>query len=250
MKHNRRSIRLKEYDYAQAGAYFVTICTQNRESLFGEIVGDEMHLNDAGEMIVLWYEELENKFPDIQCDAFVCMPNHIHFIVINTGVRADQRVCPNTETNNTTDVRADSVGADLRVCPGIRPNNPGDGARLGGHAGPPLPDVHSGDGAYSGGHAGPPRPGTSLSCVVQWFKTMTTNAYIHGVKQCQWPSFPGKLWQRNYYEHVIRNEPSCNRIREYIINNPMRWHVDRENLNAIPPSKESDFDALIDEVTK
>jgi len=64
---------------------------------------------------------------------------------------------------------------------------------------------------------------------VQWFKTMTTNEYIRGVKQYGWPPFPGKLWQRNYYEHIIRNENELNRIREYIINNPMQWALDGEN---------------------
>jgi REP element-mobilizing transposase RayT len=81
--HHRRSIRLKGYDYLRAGAYYLTICTQNREYLLGEIVNDRLRLNDAGKMVSRWYGELENKFPDIQCDAFVCMPNHVHFIVVN-----------------------------------------------------------------------------------------------------------------------------------------------------------------------
>ena len=64
--------------------------------------------------------------------------------------------------------------------------------------------------------------GTSLSDVVQWFKTMTTNEYIRGVKQQQWQPFPGKLWQRNYWDHIIRNENELHRIREYIRTNPPR----------------------------
>jgi len=63
--HHRQSMRLKNYDYSQAGLYFITIVTQNRECLFGEIINDEMVLNDAGEMIEKWYGELENKFSDI-----------------------------------------------------------------------------------------------------------------------------------------------------------------------------------------
>jgi len=58
---------------------------------------------------------------------------------------------------------------------------------------------------------------------------MTTNEYIRGVKTSQWPPFAGKLWQRNYYEHIIRNGQSLNRIREYIAQNPLRWHLDPEN---------------------
>ena len=187
--HRRRSIRLQGYDYSQAGAYFVTICAQHRECLFGEIVSGEIRLNEAGLMILRWYAELENKFNDIQCDEFVCMPNHIHFIVVNVG--ADLRVRPDGD-------------------PRVRPENrgrPADQVR---------PD--SVPGQTRGEHAGSPLHG-----VVQWFKTMTTNEYIRGVKQSDWLPFPGKLWQRNYWEHIIRNEPELTRIREYIQNNPVHW---------------------------
>ena len=185
-KHHRRSIRLQGYDYSQNGAYFITICTQNRECLFGEIMDGRMQLNVAGEMVCRWYRELENKFPDIECDAFVCMPNHVHFIVVN-------------------------VGADLCV----RPNPANE------HAG-------NGDHPNQGEHTGSP-----LRAVVQWFKTMTTNEYIRGVKQHHWPPFPGKLWQRNYYERIVRNENELTRIRQYIIDNPAKWDMDRENPEAV-----------------
>jgi putative transposase len=82
-----------------------------------------------------------------------------------------------------------------------------------------------------GGHAGPP-----LQRIVQWFKTMTTNNYIHGVKEYGWQPFKGILWQRSFYDHVIRDEASLNRIREYISTNPLRWDLDREN----PQSRGSD----------
>ena len=94
-KHHRRSIRLKDYDYSQPGAYFVTICTHNRECLFGEIVNSEMELNDAGKMVEKWYFELTKKFRGIQCDKHVVMPNHFHCIIQNVG--ADQRVCPDND---------------------------------------------------------------------------------------------------------------------------------------------------------
>ena len=177
--HHRRSIRLKGYNYSQAGVYFVTICAQNRECLFGEIVDGEMALNDAGRMVEKWYRELENKFTDIVCDQCAIMPNHVHFVI-------------------QTD-----VGADLRVCPDM-----GEHIDTGEHIGSPL---HT---------------------VIQWFKTMTTNEYIRGVKQNGWSTFPGKLWQRNYYEHIVRNDDELNRIREYIVNNPLQWEMDRENPNG------------------
>ncbi|OYT72620.1 MAG: hypothetical protein CFK48_02500 [Armatimonadetes bacterium CP1_7O] len=74
-------------------------------------------------------------------------------------------------------------------------------------------------------------PTMSLGDIVHRFKTMTTKRYADGVKQLGWPPFRGRLWQRNYYEHIIRNEESLQRIREYILTNPLRWHLDRENPN-------------------
>lgn len=179
-RHHRRSIRLRNYDYTQAGAYFVTICVQHRESLFGEIIGGKMHPNDAAHMVAHWFAELEHKFHDIECDAFVCMPNHVHFIVINVG--ADPHNRPDIPPSRQT-----QTGQTRRSAP----------------TGPPLSEV------------------------IQWFKSMTTNAYIRGVKQNNWQPFPGKLWQRNYWDHIIRNETELHRIREYIHNNPALWKQDR-----------------------
>ncbi len=179
--HHRRSIRLKGYDYAQAGLYFVTICCQDRACLFGEIIDGKMILNDAGEMIKKWYHELENKFPDIKCHEMIVMPNHFHCVVENVG--ADLRVCPDAN---------DKINDEL-----------GERNELGEHVGSPL-------------------------CrVVQWWKTMTTNEYIRGVKSLGWKPFNGKLWQRNYYEHIIRNEQSYQTISKYIINNPTKWAGDK-----------------------
>ena len=209
--HHRRSIRLQGYDYSQAGAYFVTICSQNRRCLFGEIVNGELRLNDAGEMICRWYEELGNKFPDIECDAFVCMPNHVHFVVVNVG--AD--LC----------VRPGSNSTDLRVRPGLVQQQIGQTHRSNdgqAHRSAPT-NAH----VILGEHIGSP-----LHRVVQWFKTMATNEYIRGVKQCGWAPFPGKLWQRNYWEHIVRNEPELNRVREYIRNNPAQWELDKLYVGA------------------
>ncbi len=84
-RHNRQSIRLKDYDYTQPGAYFVTICTVNRIHLFGEIVDDEMVLNPAGEMVKVIWDEIPQHYPNVKIDAFVIMPNHIHGIIILIG---------------------------------------------------------------------------------------------------------------------------------------------------------------------
>jgi REP element-mobilizing transposase RayT len=104
------------------------------------------------------------------------------------------------------------VGADLRVGPAPQCAR---AIAQGAHTGAPLQ----------------PR----LSTVIQWFKTMTVNEYIRGVKTTAWPPFNGRLWQRNYYEHVIRSEQSLNRIRQYILDNPARWEFDRENPAATNP---------------
>ena len=79
--HNRKSIRLKGYDYAQEGLYFITICCQNRTHFYGEIKNGKMIYNDAGKMISKWYYELENKFNDIKCHEMIVMPNHFHCII-------------------------------------------------------------------------------------------------------------------------------------------------------------------------
>ncbi len=192
-KHHRRSIRLKGYNYAQAGAYFITICTQGRAHLFGDIVDGGMRLNDAGHMIERWYAELANKFSDIQCGEYIVMPNHFHGIIINVG--ADRCVCP------------DGAGA----CP----DGTGGDIAKGAHVGAPL------QGAF--------QQNTTVPSVVQWFKTMTTNAYIRGVKQSGWLRFDKKLWQRNYWEHIIRNDNEHQRIAQYIRNNPTQWQQDPLN---------------------
>jgi len=189
-KHHRRSIRMRGYDYAQEGVYFVTVCAQDRQCLFGEIVDGEIRLDDAGRMIERWWFELNHKFSTVETDEFVIMPNHFHGIVVIADV---------------------PVGADLRVGPNSESAHP---THQGAHIGAPLPTV------------------------VQWFKTMTTNEYMRGIKTFGWTPFRGRLWQRNYYEHIVRDEDSLNRIRQYILDNPARWAFDHENPAAKTPEPE------------
>jgi putative transposase len=218
-KQHRRSIRLKGYDYANAGAYFVTIVTQGRACLFGEIVNTETRLNDAGSMIERWWFELNNKFSTVETDEFVIMPNHFHGIVVIADVGADLRVGP--------------VGRGAGENQDVNPTHPGT------HAGVLLQGTHRvRPGGPTGAHIGAPVQRASLPAVVQWFKTMTTNEYLRGVKTSAWAPFQGQVWQRNYYEHVIRDEESLNRIRQYIADNPIRWEFDPENPDAKTPNKE------------
>ena len=204
-KHHRRSVRLNGYDYGQSGAYFVTVCAQDRQCLFGEIVDGEIRLNDAGRMIERWWFQLDHKFSTVETDEFVIMPNHFHGIVVIADV---------------------PVGADLCVGPVPHVGPDSEGA----HAGAPLRAP-----VFPPQNASKPAP---LPTVVQWFKTMTTNEYIRGVKTLGWTLFRGQLWQRNYYEHIVRDEESLNRIRRYILDNPARWTFDRENPAATAPDLE------------
>ena len=215
-KHQRQSIRLKDFDYSQKGAYFVTMVTQNRQLLFGNVENREMKINDGGDMVVKWWLELPNKFPEVDLGSMVVMPNHFHGIIflIETGnsVEADLRVCPNFARMGA------DTGAPLRISP--------DFVKTGAHTGAPL--RISPDFARTGADTGSPLR-ISLAGIVQWFKTMTTNEYIRGVKKAGWVPFHGKLWQRNYYEHIIRNELDLKSIWDYIDANPVNWGEDDEN---------------------
>ena len=175
---HRRSIRLPGYDYRQAGAYFVTICAQGRALLFGEIRGDEMELNDAGQMLVSQWQALPQRFPNVRLDAFVVMPNHVHGII----VLVDANTSP------------DGDGATTRVAPTLED---------------PV--------------------GASLGEAVGAYKSLTTVEYARGVNASGWTPFDGRLWQRNYYEHIVRNEAALDDIRQYIIHNPAKWAEDEEN---------------------
>jgi putative transposase len=197
--HHRHSIRLREYDYSTAGAYFVTVCTQEKERLFGEVIDGEMRLNDAGRMVERIWRELSERFPLVILDEFVIMPNHFHGIIFLSDRRGEPCVRPNEYI-----IR--------RGKPCVRPIQQGDHKNV---------DHKEGD------HRGTRE--NSLGRIMQALKSVTTVEYVRGVHHINWPPFPGRLWQRDYFERIIRNEKELNVIREYIINNPARWADDPEN---------------------
>ena len=162
---NRRSIRLKEYDYSQDGGYFVTICTENRKSIFGEIINGTIQLNESGSTIAATWQWLSEQYPYIKLDACVVMPNHFHGILFLFNYSK------------------------------------------GGSRTAPTPTRHK-----------------PLGRLIGAFKTVSTKRFneIHGTPAQQ-------LWQRNYYEHVIRNETDLEEIREYIQTNPLRWLEDENH---------------------
>jgi REP element-mobilizing transposase RayT len=175
--HHRRSIRLKGYDYSSPGYYFVTICTQNKPCLFGEIINDKMILNDAGQMIQNKWTSLPDQFSNIRLDEYMVMPNHFHAIlqIVSRPIVRSMVLGPTVITANAGKTLGDMVGT---------------------------------------------------------FQSMVTVEYIRGVKTNKWQSFDKKLWQRNYWEHIIRNEHELINIRRYIKNNPANWDQDKFNNHS------------------
>ena len=182
--HHRKSIRLDGYDYSGAGAYFISVVAQGRLCLFGSVVDGELRLNEAGKMVRRVWDGMPDRFPLINMDEFVVMPNHVH------GVIFIRQPAPTT-------------GATSR-------------APAGGRA------------PTRGGRA-PTRGAPTLGEVVGAFKSVTTVEYVRGVRGLGWQGFDKRLWQRNYFERVVRNESELGRTREYIANNIMNWESDREN---------------------
>lgn len=170
----RKNIRLKGYDYSQSGYYFVTICTENRECLFGDIVGARrdtptyMELNPMGKIIENIWESLPKHHP-VELDIFQIMPNHVHFIL---------RIISDTSQTG-------------RSCPLI---------------------------------TGASRRAPTLGWIIGMFKTECTKQInmVNKTPGCQ-------IFQRNYYERIIRDEEEYIKIKTYIKQNPMMWGRDRNN---------------------
>lgn len=192
--HKRKSIRLPEYDYAQEGAYFITICTHERECLFGEIENGKMILSSVGTIAdVMWYE-IKNHRSNVELGDFVVMPNHIHGIIIIT------------ENFTSDDKNTNDVGARLAL-----PNNEKDNALQKGKASLAPTNMSSLRFQNQGKN--------TLSSIVGAYKS-SVSKHAHRLNF----SF---AWQRNYFEHIIRDEKSHRAISEYIMENPEKWTEDR-----------------------
>ena len=177
-RRRRRSIRLRDFDYSQAGAYFVTVCTQERRCRFGDVVDGDMRLNEAGRIVEQCWLAIPSHFPDVILDAFVVMPNHVHGIVAIVDGTVRAKNCSPLQDNIMT------IRKPLRS------------------------------------------PSKTIGSIVRGFKVGVTKWFREN-------GAIDEVWQRNYYEHVIRRDESLNRIREYIQNIPMQWAYDRENPVAI-----------------
>ncbi len=183
-KYRTKSMRLDSWDYSLDGAYFITICTKNRECVFGDVKNDEMLLNEIGEIAKTCWEEIPQHFPYVVLDAFVIMPNHVHAVlfidhdVISTPV--------SVETKDLLSLR----GEHNRLLKKLR--------------------------------------GTSktIGSIIRGFKIGVT-------KWVNCNTNVSNIWQTNYYDHIVRNEAELNRIRHYIIDNPLNWEKDKNDLRNL-----------------
>ena len=177
---NRKSIRLKNYDYSQENYYFITICTVNRECLFGKIENYEIQLNRLGQIVAMEWENIAKRYENIILDEYVVIPNHLHGII---------QILP-------------SVGAPLAGAQESMVNRISVVKRAGARPVPTdVPMLGNIIGSFK-----------SL-CVYNWLQ------YIKNNENAFDSDITIKFWQRNYYEHIVRNEKSLNRIRNYIESN-------------------------------
>ncbi|MBK9924982.1 MAG: transposase [Anaerolineales bacterium] len=167
-KHHRRSIRLKGFDYAQSGGYFITIVTYHRDLLFGEVVNKEMRLNEFGKIADECWRAIPEHFPNVELGAFVIMPKHVHGIVV---------------------INNDGRGTIYRAPTQEQFQKPVKG---------------------------------SIPTIIRTFKSAVTR--LIGREH----NATG-IWQKNYYEHIIRNHEDWDRIHQYIKSNPSMWAEDEEN---------------------
>jgi len=208
--HHRRSVRLKDYDYSKEGLYFITICTKDRECLFGNIIEDSIILNDVGEIILKEWLNTEKIRKNIVLHDFVIMPNHIHCIIEILYNNVYEDILSET-----------SVGAycirphDIRCKNNDFNNNQYE-----------IDNVVIKGELFNEGVCNTPLPLDKPNMKFQSPK-QTIGSIIRGFKSAVTKQLGYSLWQRNYFEHIIRNEKSYNRISNYIKTNPSNWGKDK-----------------------
>ncbi|MGK7879848.1 MAG: transposase [Crocosphaera sp.] len=164
--HNRRSMRLKNYDYSQAGAYFITICTQHKQCIFGDIKKGKMRLNHLGAIADQYWQQIPKHFSNTALDVYIIMPNHLHGILwIVKDVQNNQQ-----------------------------PRKFGNIVK------------------------------GSISSIIRSYKAVVTQK----IKKVCEITETALIWQKRYYDQIIRNEKMLNNIRKYIIDNPINWEQDEE----------------------
>jgi putative transposase len=200
----KKSIRIKDYDYSQGGYYFVTICTNNRENLIGIIDNGTMILNDLGSVVEHCIYETKEHYPNTELDYFCIMPNHVHFIIIikdkqytskNLPVQNFEKINNDiVEVQNFEQFNNDVVGVQNDVVVGVQNFEP-------------LQNRYQ--------HIIP----KSLGSIIRGFKIGVT-------KWARQNLFLDTVWQKNYYEHIIRNDKELYKTRKYIELNSLKWTED------------------------
>ena len=189
--HNRRSVRLSGYDYSQEGAYFITICADGGQYLFGDIETEKMVLNEMGQIAYDEWLKTPELRPYVSLDVFVIMPNHMHgIILLNDDINGRGVLHTPSPDMPSADK---TIIANEGIC-----NTPLQNW--------PSPNFRS--------------PSKNIGAIVRGYKSAVT-------KQINLLDDMGTVWQRNYHEHIIRDEKSYMKISNYIINNPKNWKEDK-----------------------
>ena len=223
--HHRRSIRLKRYDYTQRGAYFVTICTHQRNCLFGEIVDGEIKLNTNGEIARGSWLSIPRHFKNVELDEFVIMPNHLHGIIIIESSEVVGEALANQDFSQSfSEVAGEALAnqdfsQSFSEVAGEALANQDFSQQQNLSSQCFAPTVYTGETIKINGT----KP-QSLAAITQNYKSVSTRQ-INRMNKAK----GNVIWQRNYYEHIIRNEEALNNIREYIVNNSINWVKDQEN---------------------
>ena len=189
-KYRIKSIRLPNYDYSSDGAYYITICTKNREHFFGKIINGEMVLSEIGGIVKYEWKQTGEIRKNVELDEYVIMPNHIHGILF---IKTIQQNIVTVET-----------------------------PRRGVYNATPAPMQNAATVSIPNPHHNPQWKSNSLGSIICHFKSAVT-------RWCRQNGDEYFAWQSRFYEHVIRNELDLNIKRKYIVNNPLKWELDRNN---------------------
>ena len=220
-KYRIPSARAPWWDYANDGAYFVTICTAHRECCFGDVADGKMHFSTLGQIANNIWEEIPRQFPYAELGEYQVMPNHVHGIIVingNSGRDAINRVSTprNAETTastaETTASIAETIASPVKTDASIVKTNA-----------PIAETTASNADETPGGITGNNNPmlNDNLSRILRWYKGRVTF-------ECH--QTDAKFgWQERFYDIIIRDTASYHRISEYIINNPAKWDTDKFN---------------------
>jgi putative transposase len=219
----RRSLRLKRFDYSQGASYFVTICTHERKPILGSVVAGKVILTAAGEAVAGAWLRLPDRFPSVVLHEFVVMLNHLHGILtITQPIRRRKTGAASSAPTEATGEYPKQVDAASNADTQARELGPNKiGAISGGPA--RIKDVtrESGDQLLNAGNG----TGVSLGKILRAFKSLAAIEVNRILGRSG-----GPVWQRNYFEHIVRGEDDFREIQKYIHENASRWGNDPNNF--------------------